>query len=64
VLIVGATLSLKGFDESLRRSGRFEKEVQLEIPNQNERCSIFGQMAADLEYPASLNLDEIKELCF
>lgn len=37
MLVIGSTLSLKSFDDNLRRSGRFEKEILLESPAQQDR---------------------------
>ena len=47
VFVIGATSRPESLDSSLRRSGRFDREITLSIPNENARLQILQAKTAD-----------------
>ncbi|CAG8553045.1 7039_t:CDS:10 [Diversispora eburnea] len=60
VVIIGATNRPNALDEALRRPGRFDRELEIGIPNSNSRCSILSTLLRNT--PHTLSSEDINEL--
>lgn len=60
ILIIATTNQISNVDMALRRSGRLDKEIKLEIPQNKERYKILSLYLDKL--PHNLNEKELKEL--
>lgn len=60
VVVIGATNRPNVLDEALRRPGRFDREVEIGIPNSEARYSIFKTIL--MKIPHSLTDKEIEEI--
>lgn len=59
-VVIALTNQLDGIDPVLRRPGRFEKEVEFNVPNGSERYDIFVKLLLTIQH--NLTEDDIKEL--
>lgn len=50
VVVVGATNRPQGLDTALRRPGRFDKEIEIEVPMPSEKEEILNVMLASLPH--------------
>lgn len=48
VIVLGATNRPDSLDLALRRAGRFDREILLNVPDEDQRCAILRTMAASL----------------
>lgn len=60
VLVIGATNRIDSIDESLRRGGRFDREIEIGIPNSEARKDIFGVYLNQI--PNSLSQENVESL--
>ncbi|ORX94701.1 AAA-domain-containing protein [Basidiobolus meristosporus CBS 931.73] len=60
VVIIGATNRPNALDEALRRPGRFDREVEIGIPNANARASILEALLRRI--PNTLDKDDIQKI--
>ncbi|KAG1455983.1 hypothetical protein G6F46_007923 [Rhizopus delemar] len=60
VVVIGATNRPNALDEALRRPGRFDREVEIGIPNSESRFSIFKTIMSKIPY--SLTDRELEQL--
>ncbi|KAG1137361.1 hypothetical protein G6F37_007521 [Rhizopus arrhizus] len=60
VVVIGATNRPNALDEALRRPGRFDREVEIGIPNSESRFSIFKTIMSKI--PHSLTDRELEQL--
>ncbi|KAI9258284.1 P-loop containing nucleoside triphosphate hydrolase protein, partial [Sporodiniella umbellata] len=60
VVVIGATNRPNALDEALRRPGRFDRELEIGIPNSQARESIFKTIL--LNMPHSLQTSEVEQL--
>nr|CAG8494657.1 14159_t:CDS:10 [Entrophospora candida] len=58
VIVIGSTNRPNSLDEALRRPGRFDKEIEIGIPNSHSRSLILQTLLKDV--PSSLTIDEIE----
>ncbi|CAJ0825855.1 6407_t:CDS:10 [Entrophospora sp. SA101] len=58
VIVIGSTNRPNSLDEALRRPGRFDKEIEIGIPNSHSRSLILQTLLKDI--PSSLTIDEIE----
>lgn len=63
VIVIGATNRPDSLDSALRRAGRFDREICLNVPGEAQRCSILRAMTKDLKLldPESFNFIELSK---
>jgi len=61
VIVIGATNRPGALDTALRRFGRFDREIRLDIPNAEGRRSILGKKAKGLRLAPEVDLDQVAE---
>ncbi len=62
VMVIAASGGIDNIDPSLRRSGRFDKEIEIRLPNVEERKEIIDIYTSGFEIETGLDLAEIAEL--
>lgn len=62
VIVIGATNRPDSIDSGLRRTGRFDREIHLGVPNLDTREKILTVMANRLKLSGDFNLREISKL--
>lgn len=63
VIVLAATNRPNHLDPALRRPGRFDREVQFQVPDRNGRLEILKIQTRSMPLDASVNLDAIADLC-
>jgi len=64
LLVIGATNRPDAIDPALRRPGRFEREVELPVPEAASRAAILARHACRLPLAPGVNLADIAAGCF
>lgn len=59
VIVIGATNRPNALDPALRRPGRFDREIEIGIPNQEERLEILQIHTRGMSLADDVNLEEI-----
>ena len=59
VLVIGATSRLQAVDPSLRRAGRFDREISLGIPDEKSRSAILDILCARTALAPELSLRQL-----
>ncbi|KAH9524634.1 spermatogenesis-associated protein 5-like protein 1 [Bulinus truncatus] len=59
VLVMGATTSLSNVSSSLRRPGRFDQEVLINVPSKEQRTSILEVLSVNMQMESDISLSEI-----
>ena len=62
VVVLAATNRLQALDDSLRRPGRLDKEIEIGVPSPGDRASILLKMLSHMQH--SLSDDEVPFLCY
>ncbi|CRG95646.1 AAA family ATPase, putative [Plasmodium gallinaceum] len=63
-ILIGATNYINLIDLALRRSGRFDKDIEINIPNLKDRISIFKSKLSKINHNISFKkIKEIADLC-
>lgn len=62
VMVIATSGDIDGIDQSLRRSGRFDKEIEISLPNVEERKEILEINTSRFELENKLELSKISEL--
>ncbi|PVH17488.1 uncharacterized protein CXQ87_000374 [Candidozyma duobushaemuli] len=63
VIVMGATNRPDSLDSALRRAGRFDREICLNVPDEEQRCAILKTMTSNLKLDASnFNYRELAKL--
>lgn len=57
VIVLAATNRVDMLDKALMRAGRFDRQIQVDLPDLNERKDIFGVHTKPLKLEAGLELD-------
>ena len=57
--MIGATSRLQAVDPSLRRAGRFDREISLGIPDEKSRAAILGILCAQTALDPALCLRQL-----
>lgn len=57
VIVLGATNRPDSLDSALRRAGRFDREILLNVPNEEQRCAILKTMTDTLKLQANDQFD-------
>jgi transitional endoplasmic reticulum ATPase len=59
VVVIGATNRVDALDPALRRPGRFDREIEIGVPDEAGRREILGIHTADMPLAADVDLDRI-----
>lgn len=59
VIIIGATNRPDSLDPALRRAGRFDREICLNVPNEQSRLHILKKMTENLKIDGELNFNKL-----
>ncbi len=62
VVVVGATNRVNALDEALRRGGRFDREIEIGIPNRDGREEILQVHTRGMPLAEDVNLKELADL--
>ena len=62
VIIIGATNRPDSLDPALRRAGRFDREICLNVPNEASRYHILKKMTATLKTDGELNFQTLAKM--
>ncbi|NQE05046.1 VCP-like ATPase [ANME-1 cluster archaeon GoMg1] len=62
VVVVGATNRVNALDEALRRGGRFDREIEIGIPNRNGREEILQVHTRGMPLAEDVNLKELANI--
>ncbi|KAH3668341.1 hypothetical protein OGAPHI_002095 [Ogataea philodendri] len=62
VIIIGATNRPDSLDTALRRAGRFDREICINVPNEQSRLKILESMVRDLKFSGDLQLMSIAKM--
>jgi transitional endoplasmic reticulum ATPase len=62
VVVVGATNRVNALDEALRRGGRFDREIEIGIPDRNGREEILQVHTRGMPLAEDVNLKELADL--
>ncbi|EFJ25968.1 hypothetical protein SELMODRAFT_173081 [Selaginella moellendorffii] len=63
VFVVAATNRVNAVDPSLRRPGRFDKEILVNAPNASERFQILNLYAQNIPMDSSVDLEALADRC-
>ncbi len=58
IIVIGATNRINSIDEALRRPGRFDREIELSVPDADGRKEIFQIHTRGMPLDTDVNLDE------
>ncbi|PSQ19252.1 AAA family ATPase [Halobacteriales archaeon QS_8_69_26] len=61
VAVVGATSRVDAIDEGLRRGGRFDHEIAVEVPDRDDRAEILAVLTRDLRLDAGVDLGTVAD---
>jgi SpoVK/Ycf46/Vps4 family AAA+-type ATPase len=59
VICIGCTNLIEKIDPQLRRFGRFDKEIRIEVPNEEERFEILCKLASEIDLSCDVDLKSI-----
>jgi transitional endoplasmic reticulum ATPase len=62
VIVIGATNRPNAIDEALRRPGRFDREIEIGIPNRNARKEILQIHTRSMPMTEDVSLDELANI--
>jgi transitional endoplasmic reticulum ATPase len=62
VIVIGATNRVNAIDPALRRPGRFDREISINVPNKTGRLSILKIHTRGMPLAKNINLDELAGL--
>lgn len=62
VIVIGATNLPNSIDPALRRPGRFDREIEVGIPDKNSRLKILSVHTRDMPLSETVELDKLAEL--
>jgi transitional endoplasmic reticulum ATPase len=62
VMVIGATNRIDSLDGALRRAGRFEREIECPVPNEESRREILAIHTRQMPLDRDVNLDELARL--
>ena len=63
VIVIGATNIPDVLDKALLRPGRFDRRINMGLPDQKGRTEILGVHARNLKLDESVNLEEVAKRC-
>ncbi|MBI2045277.1 CDC48 family AAA ATPase [Candidatus Pacearchaeota archaeon] len=59
VIVIGATNRVNAIDQALRRPGRFDREIEVGVPDKKGRRTILGIHTRGMPLTKNVNLDEL-----
>ncbi|VVB89495.1 VCP-like ATPase [uncultured archaeon] len=62
VVVIGATNRIDAIDPALRRPGRFDREIEIGVPNRNERVEILQIHTRGMPLSEDVRLDDIADI--
>ena len=62
VIVIGATNRVNSVDPALRRPGRFDREIEINVPDKNGRLSILKIHTRGMPLTKDVNLNEIASI--
>jgi transitional endoplasmic reticulum ATPase len=62
VIVIGATNMINAIDPALRRPGRFDREIELPVPNKQGRLEILKIHTRGMPLAPDVNLEKIAEI--
>ena len=62
VIVIGATNRINSIDQALRRPGRFDREIEINVPSKEGRLSILKIHTRGMPLTKNVNLKEIASL--
>ncbi|CDO94135.1 unnamed protein product [Kluyveromyces dobzhanskii CBS 2104] len=62
VIVIGATNRPDSLDAALRRAGRFDREICLNVPNETSRYFILKKMASNLKIDGEIDFTKLAKL--
>jgi transitional endoplasmic reticulum ATPase len=62
IVVIGATNLPSALDPALRRPGRFDREVSLDVPDRNGRLEILGVHSRGMPLDEDLDLEKLADL--
>ncbi|GMM29529.1 putative AAA family ATPase [Martiniozyma asiatica (nom. inval.)] len=62
VIVIGATNRPDSLDAALRRAGRFDREICINVPGEQARLNILQSMTKDLKVSGELELKELAKM--
>ncbi|MGD9276843.1 MAG: CDC48 family AAA ATPase [Candidatus Pacearchaeota archaeon] len=62
VIVIGATNRVNAIDPALRRPGRFDREIAINVPNKEGRLAILKIHTRGMPMTKNVNLDELADL--
>ncbi|KAI1710289.1 ATPase family associated with various cellular activities (AAA) domain-containing protein [Ditylenchus destructor] len=62
ILVIGTTSRLEVLDSSLRRAGRFDKDISIGIPDERARSKILEIVTKDLKMDGNITLQQLARL--
>jgi transitional endoplasmic reticulum ATPase len=62
VVVIGATNRPDAIDEALRRPGRFDREIEIGVPDKDERKEILEVHTRNMPLDKDVNLDDLTEV--
>ena len=63
VIVLAATNRVDSIDSALRRPGRFDREVEIPIPDEESRCEIIKIHAKGIAIASDVDLEKISAVC-
>ncbi|MFH0905816.1 MAG: AAA family ATPase [archaeon] len=62
VIVIGATNRIEDLDPALRRPGRFDREIEIAVPNEEKRLDILKIHTRNVPLDKDVNLEEIARI--
>jgi transitional endoplasmic reticulum ATPase len=62
VVVIGATNRINAIDPALRRPGRFDREIELGVPDRNGRLEILQIHTRDMPLDKDVNLEKLADI--
>ena len=62
VVVIGATNRINAVDEALRRPGRFDREIEIGVPDRNGRLEILQIHTRGMPLAKDVNLDKLADI--
>jgi len=62
VVVIGATNRIDAIDPALRRPGRFDREIEIGVPNRHERIEILQIHTRGMPLSADVRLEDIADI--
>lgn len=62
IIVIGCTSRPESIDSALRRAGRFEREVNIGVPSEEERIDIMKVLTRSMRLNPTLNFEEMVRL--